>query len=135
LADTWAVRAKGQAKYDLSVYGPNGYLRSFAGSIDTWDKANLSVTPDFSDEHGITLEIENKSHKTARLQVFDAYTKRTLERSLAPRQTAIWHWSLEDSYGWYDLSITVESDPSFRQQLAGHVETGKDSMSDPLFAV
>jgi phospholipase C len=67
--------------------------------------------------------------------VFDAYTKRTLERSLAPRQTLIWHWGLEDSYGWYDLNITVESDPSFKQQLAGHVESGRDSMSDPLFAV
>jgi phospholipase C len=135
LNETWPVRAKGQAKYDLSVYGPNGYLRSFTGSVDTWDKANLSVSPDFDFDHGITLEIENKSHETARLQVFDAYTKRTLERSLAPRQTLIWHWGLEDSYGWYDLNITVESDPSFKQQLAGHVESGRDSMSDPLFAV
>ena len=94
LSETWAVRAQGQTKYDLSVYGPNGYLRSFTGSVDTWDKANLSVSPDFDFDHGVTLEIENKSHETARLHVFDAYTKRALERSLAPRQRLIWHWSL-----------------------------------------
>ncbi|HEY3256521.1 MAG TPA: phospholipase domain-containing protein, partial [Polyangiaceae bacterium] len=67
-----------------------------------------------------------------RLRIFDAYSKRTLERAVAPHQNLIWHFDLEDSYGWYDLSIEVESDSSFKQQLAGHVETGKDSMSDPL---
>jgi phospholipase C len=42
------------------------------------------------------------------------------------------HWSLSSSYGWYDLTITVDSDPTFCQQIAGHVETGRDSVSDPL---
>jgi len=34
-------------------------------------------------------------------------------------------------FGWYDLTLTVGADPTFRQQLAGHVETGRDSASDP----
>jgi len=32
---------------------------------------------------------------------------------------------------WYDLTVTVDGDPSSKYQLAGHVETEKDSISDP----
>jgi phospholipase C len=38
---------------------------------------------------------------------------------------------LERSYGWYDFRITTGSDSSFQHRLAGHLETGRDSMSDP----
>ena len=133
--ESWAVRAKGESKYDLSVYGPNGYFRAFKGSIDRWDRANLQVNVDFEYDQGITLDIQNKSHDTARLRIYDAYTKRTLTRALAPHQNLIWHWNLDDSSGWYDLSIEVEGDASFKQQLAGHVESGRDSTSDPLLGV
>jgi phospholipase C len=33
--------------------------------------------------------------------------------------------------GWYDLIVTVAGDRSFQYRLAGHVETGSDSTSDP----
>ena len=39
--------------------------------------------------------------------------------------------SLEQFHGWYDLIVTVAGDPSFKYRLAGHVETGHDSFSDP----
>jgi phospholipase C len=39
--------------------------------------------------------------------------------------------SLHQLYGWYDLIITVTGDPTFNYRLAGHVETGDDSISDP----
>jgi hypothetical protein len=34
-------------------------------------------------------------------------------------------------FGCYDLVITVEQDLGFEYQLAGHLETGQDSVSDP----
>jgi phospholipase C len=40
-------------------------------------------------------------------------------------------FTLERSFGWYDLTIEVDADPSFSCQLAGHLETGRDSASDP----
>ena len=132
VTEVWAVRAKGQSNYDLTVYGPNGYLRAFKGSVESWSRANLSVSTDFDFDHGVTLDIRNKSRETAKLHIFDAYSKRTVVRYVAPHENLVWHWGLEDSYGWYDLTIEVESDPSFKQQLAGHVETGRDSVSDPL---
>ena len=38
---------------------------------------------------------------------------------------------LDASFGWYDLTIQVDSDPHFRRRVAGHLETGSDSMTDP----
>jgi phospholipase C len=132
LSETWAIRAKGQREYDLSVYGPNGFFRSFKGSIGGSDDANLSVDVDFKFDQGVTLEIRNESRQPARVRIYDAYAKRTIERTAGAQQRVIWHFESEASFGWYDLTLEVAGDSSFKQQLAGHVESGCDSMSDPL---
>jgi phospholipase C len=33
--------------------------------------------------------------------------------------------------GWYDITVTVHGNSSYLRRLAGHVETGKPSISDP----
>jgi phospholipase C len=33
------------------------------------------------------------------------------------------------SDGWYDITITVSSDPGWSQRLTGHLETGRASVS------
>jgi len=38
---------------------------------------------------------------------------------------------LHKSFGCYDLTVHIDSDAGFQRQLAGHVETGKPSVSDP----
>ena len=41
-------------------------------------------------------------------------------------------WVLDacgSSDGWYDLTITLSSDPSWSQRLTGHLETGRASVS------
>jgi phospholipase C len=38
---------------------------------------------------------------------------------------------LDEFFGWYDLIVTVAGDSTFNYRLAGHVETGQDSFSDP----
>ena len=40
-------------------------------------------------------------------------------------------WSLEAQFEWYDLVILAESDSAFRQQFAGHLESGRPSRTDP----
>ncbi|MFB9840222.1 phospholipase domain-containing protein [Actinoallomurus acaciae] len=35
------------------------------------------------------------------------------------------------SHGWYDLTVTSDQDRTFLRRLAGHVETGRPSASDP----
>jgi phospholipase C len=132
VSDVWEFTANGESEYDLSVYGPNGFLRTFKGSFSGESHANLAVRGDYHPESsGLTLDIHNRGSETSKIRVSDAYNKQTLERSLEPGKTLMWHWALDATFGWYDLTIEVESDSTFRQRLAGHVETGNDSMSDP----
>ena len=132
LSDTWEIKANGQAAYDLSVYGPNGFFRAFKGSIWGADKVNLDIRAVYRAEGcGLALEIHNRGAAIKKLRVRDAYTKKAVFVRLDCFAHTTQQVALEKSFGWYDLIIDTESDPTFRQQLAGHVETGDDSMSDP----
>jgi phospholipase C len=51
---------------------------------------------------------------------------------LEPGESGSRSWSLERTRGWYDLTISIESDSQFEARYAGHLEDGEDSISDPL---
>ena len=36
------------------------------------------------------------------------------------------------SFGWYDVTVRITGNDVFERRFAGHVETGKESFSDPL---
>jgi phospholipase C len=44
------------------------------------------------------------------------------------------YFSLARLSGWYDFVVTVAADPTVRYQLAGHLENGKDTISDPALS-
>jgi hypothetical protein len=46
-------------------------------------------------------------------------------------QTASERWDLANSGHWYDLTVTIADRPGWQRRLAGHVETGAPSISDP----
>ena len=75
--------------------------------------------------------IANAGAKKATVSVIDAYTGNRVTRQLAAHQNFQDRISLNQFYGWYDLIVTVAEDPTFKYRLAGHVETGRDSYSDP----
>jgi phospholipase C len=130
LSDTF--KANRRAGYDLSVYGPNGFFRSFKGSLSGREKANLVVTSLYdTDPIGISLQVQNRGQAPAKVRIFDHYTKETIAHALHPGADWCPAFTVKASFGWYDFTIDVESDASFRQRLAGHVETGNDSASDP----
>ena len=131
ISDIWNLTANGQTDYDLSVFGPNGFLRVFKGSIAR-GKADIasSITYDMHG-NGVILGIANRSGDLGAVSVFDSYTNKTIEYTLRPNGGVSEFWTLEKSYGWYDFTITTGTDPGFQQRLAGHLETGRDSMSDP----
>jgi phospholipase C len=52
-------------------------------------------------------------------------------RLLQPQATFAEGLSLSQFFGWYDLIVTVAADPTFKYRLAGHVDPGKQSFSDP----
>ena len=126
LSDSWSAAPS----YDLSVYAPNGFARFFKGTIGG-ATLNVSSSYDREGSGSIGLRITNVSGAQADVSVLDAYTGHVITRSLQPRDTFEHESELEQFHGWYDLIVTVDVDTTFKYRLAGHVETGKDSITDP----
>jgi phospholipase C len=75
--------------------------------------------------------VRNAGERNASVTLLDAYTGEKVTRVLHPGGSAEDPLSLERFHGWYDVVVRVAEDPSFERRLAGHVETGRDSISDP----
>jgi phospholipase C len=129
LSGTWNVASS----YHLSVYGPNGFVRYFNGSTGS-SAAVLDVrsSHDRDDDRGsLEWRITNLAGNHAEVNVLDAYTGDLSSWLLRPGETFEGEVSLHRFHGWYDLIVTIAGDPTFKYRLAGHVETGRDSFSDP----
>ena len=131
LFDRWNLRSNGQTEYDLSVFGPNGFFRIFKGSLAD-GSANIASSLIYDiQSNGVILGVHNHTRIPCEVKVSEHYTHQTINLRLEPNGERSEFWSVDRSYGWYDLTITTDSDPRFRHRLAGHLETGRDSMSDP----
>jgi phospholipase C len=121
--------------YDLSVYGPNGFFRSFKGRVAGKNRAKLDVRASYiynDTKTLIKLDFKNLAALPAKIHVASKYSGKSIVMVLNKGESLSKNWVLTRFLGWYDLVITVEGDPSFEYRLAGHVETGKDSYSDPM---
>jgi phospholipase C len=134
VTDSYDLSANAGGAYSFSAFGPNGYLRSFAGAA-VKGGASLAIT-ELLDPSGaaITITVENIGAAKATVTVVDAYMGRTVSHKLHPDQSFTKEFSLQGSYGWYDLSITLDTDTTFLRRLAGHIETGQISVSDPMLS-
>jgi phospholipase C len=129
--ETWSFKATSQTNYDLTVYGPNGFLRGFEGSL-AGHGADLSVRALYEpNQVAVVLEIQNGGERLEKVRIHDAYTGQDTARFLDAGETFAQRVPLDASFGWYDLTIQVDSDPRFRRRVAGHLEMGRDSMTDP----
>ena len=129
LAGVWNVAST----YDLSVYCPNGFARFFSGSVGG-SVAVLDIGTTYGSQGGrpsIHLKIKNAAANAADVTVLDAYTGNVSTKHLQPHATFSERLVLDQFFGWYDLIVRVGGDPNFEYELAGHVETGQDSFSDP----
>ena len=123
LSDTWNIGQSNKGRYDLSVYGPNGFLRTFRGSIAPNAKANLDIDCRYDvDEYDLVLVITNRGPVACRVSVANAYDDDADARVPRPGQSFHKRWSLRSSFGWYDVAVNADTDHSFLRRLAGHVE-------------
>jgi phospholipase C len=130
-ADTWGIAATGAADYDLSVYGPNGFFRGFKGALA--GSGNLDVRERYETKsQQIILTITNHGTQTVNVRIVNRYTSKRELITLRPGEDEGQGWTLARTSGWYDLTLTVEGDTHFEYRVAGHLEDGDDSSSDPL---
>ncbi len=135
LSDIWRYAPLGLETYDLSVYGPNGFFRAYQGHLIEATSANLhsAIAYDLA-SGGVTITVSNSAKAACELELLDVYTSQSMTRKLAPQEKYQQFFALNKYHGWYDFVLHVVEDASLRQQLAGHLETGKDSVTDPAIA-
>ncbi|MFI1399970.1 phosphocholine-specific phospholipase C [Streptomyces sp. NPDC020681] len=125
----------GDGKYDFSVYGPNRFLRRFIGNATTAGK-DAAVSSRFAVEQGsgkqaIWFRMKNSAAGSATFTI-----KSNNYRSGSWTYPVPAGGSAEDFFnnvaicnGWYDFTITVNTDAGWSQRFIGHIETGAASIS------
>ncbi|MFF7178553.1 phosphocholine-specific phospholipase C [Streptomyces sp. NPDC008121] len=133
LSDTWNT-AYSQGVYDLTVTGPNGFLRGFKGPGRT---AGPEVTARHDAATGsLLLTMTNPGAADVHLTVTQAraYGGQAQTFKVAKGATVRHTVDLRGSRRWYDLSVVSDRDAAFLRRFAGHVETGATGVSDPGIA-
>ncbi|MFE1438820.1 phosphocholine-specific phospholipase C [Streptomyces sp. NPDC058739] len=126
LSDTWNTVYSG-GSYDLTVHGPNGFLRVFRGP-------GKAAGPEVTARHAgddLELTFTNKGAATARLRVVDGYGAKPRTVKVRAGATVKIVLGLAASRRWYDLTVTSAADPAFLRRFVGHVENGRAGVSDP----
>ncbi|MEO5688763.1 MAG: phospholipase C, phosphocholine-specific [Burkholderiaceae bacterium] len=122
------------ATSDFVVAGPGAFHRRF--------RDDPAVAVDVQGQHRrerggqLRLTFTHRGKQPVRVSVTPAgYPKGPARHHvLAPGATLVDLWSVQGSAGWYDLAVTTTSSASFLRRLAGRVETGRPSTSDPATA-
>lgn len=114
--------------YRLTVRGPNGFLRDFAGNGASTPMPTV-VLEEAGDQ--LLLKLANPGTKETVLTVRRlAYSSGEIARAtLAPGESRVVRVKIAAAHHWYDL--LVEGEDGFSRRFAGHVETGRPSWSDP----
>ena len=131
LDDTWALLGADDAYFTIA--GPNGFIRRYKMAARE-DRLRVSAIHQASKE-AIVLTIGNAAQDPVKIHVMDnAYGRKARSLSLAKGQTVSMTLPLAESHGWYDFSVSTPQAKGFERRLAGHVETGRPSLSDPAAA-
>ncbi|MEU6019633.1 phosphocholine-specific phospholipase C [Streptomyces sp. NPDC047515] len=131
ISDSWNSVYSG-GSYDLTVHGPNGFLRTFKGN-------NKVAEPEVTARHdagtgNLKLTLANPSAADAHLTVTNAYGGGPQTYTVRAGATVEQSIDLRATKHWYDLTVVVEGNAGYLRRLAGHVENGRTGVSDPGIA-
>ncbi|KHL58739.1 phosphocholine-specific phospholipase C [Xanthomonas cannabis] len=117
-------------RYDLWLIGPNGFHRHYRGDLSApLLMAEISQDPD--DATSVLLSLRNGGSTAVQVKLQPgAYAAAQPHQrlSIAPGATKQRRWKAAATGGWYDLWVHHDC---AAQRLAGRIETGADSVSDP----
>ncbi|WP_367916077.1 phosphocholine-specific phospholipase C [Leadbetterella sp. DM7] len=118
---------------DVRVHGPNGFYRSFRAR-----ETPVEVTVSYPKNRqgrplgDIEFNFRNTSGKDLELLLTDpSYHNGITRVKLKKEAEKTISADLKKSHNWYDFKLTVNGYPDFEWHYAGHVETGKESFTDP----
>jgi phospholipase C len=116
----WATSA---GRYDLCVSGPDGFLRSFAGTVVPAAQ-HTDAVPAVRAElngYGVRLELANGGRRSVRFTVAAGDSPdRTRTRQVAGGDRVYVDWPARD--GWYDVIVTAPAQTPLAYRFAGRVQ-------------
>ena len=123
-------------KYDLTVIGPNRFLRHFTGDLSAAGKT-AQVRAEyyeggFSARPRLVLTLINDGPHAVTFTVAPNHYSATAAKTyrVAPHSHATHAANpLATAHGWYDVSVTVDGDASWSRRYVGHLENGADSVT------
>ncbi|MFI6542289.1 phosphocholine-specific phospholipase C [Streptomyces prunicolor] len=126
----------GSGKYDLSMVGPNRFLRRFQGDATKTGKS-VEVSTRYAVESGTgKLAIYFKMVNSGSASVKFTITSNHYRSDGPWTYTVAAGASTEDFFnavayqgGWYDFTVTVDSDATWSRRFTGHLESGAASVS------
>jgi phospholipase C len=129
LNDFWPT-APG-AKYDLAVYGPDGYFVHQSGAADP-DSPVIMASPGAA--RTMQLTISNPSSAALHIEVNETYSSLNHLIEVHQQDELTILLQLQGSQGWYELTVKTPSNDrgSTFRQFAGRLEDDRPSVSDPL---
>ena len=133
--DEWLVKNFEGRIYHLCVHGPNGFYRDFTGDLnDPLLDVVCSYHQTGKDVDGnVDLLLVNTGQQKYTVEIIDnSYKTGKRIKSIDAGSTISIVLDLHKSFGWYDFSLKALGNNVFEKRYAGHVETGKESTTDPL---
>jgi phospholipase C len=133
-ATTVTFAAGAGPAYDITVTGPNRFLRRFTGNRS---KAGANVTvaagyfhqgfrPKFTlnlvngSASAVNFTVTTNNYGTAAPVSYHVPAGQTKQHNIDP---------ITNFNGWYDLTVTIDTDASWSQRFTGHLENGKPSIT------
>ncbi|MBI1360194.1 MAG: phospholipase C, phosphocholine-specific [Alphaproteobacteria bacterium] len=116
--------------YDLWLLGPNGFHRHYAGR---GAGAPLFLALAVKGKNGAATVLNRTSEPLRVTLVHNAYGKGksatvTLKPAPGDWKSAL---DLKASHGWYDVTLRPADGDAWLHRMAGRIETGADSITDP----
>ena len=137
LDDDWAALADNAGRYDLWVLGPERLppplqgrpepparrRRAAARDPRRLPRAARRPAPEAAQRGRARLRLHHHAQGLPQ--------RRPVDRACQVAATKRSRWELDASGQWYDFDVTCDTDPTFWRRLAGRIETGRHSVSDP----
>lgn len=129
----WPMENFQNGIYHLDAYGPNGFYRGFKGQKEE-QTLSLKTSYDFTDPKKPLLLLRIRNDDTSGLTCLledQAYGRSQSEIVLKPMEVKSIALDTEKSFGWYDFALRIIGNKDFERRMAGRIETGLPSKTDP----
>lgn len=115
-------------RYDLAIQGPNRFWWELKGTLSGSAAQVDARAHGVRGRHGLELQLVNRGREAVTVTIEACgYGDERSQVRLRPDQARRVSWPTD--HGWYDLQLSIESDPTFHRRMTGRVENGRVGIS------